>query len=164
MEKNYSKEVEEYYGQALDVISDFQNSKMLISKVEDKRNLEDKIFLYFAEDIRLRLPKEINREISNSGRNELAIDLLAYMVKKYKRGYTKKTITEINESYLETIDDIFMPSIRNNQNEILKLMKSQGCSFDEAVLQFYDEKTRQYFCNNMDKNKQINSINQTEER
>lgn len=147
VEKNYVKEIEEYYGEALDVISDFQDSGFWFSKPEDNRNFEDKIFLHFGKDIRMQLPRKFEHQLSNRQKNDIARDLLAYMVKKYKRGYTKRTITEVNEDYMEVIDEIFMDSIRENQNEILTLMRDKKCSFDEAVLQFYNEKTKQYFIN-----------------
>lgn len=170
MENSYIKEIEEYYGNAIDVISDFQGTGFWFSKVEDNRNFDDKIFLNFGDSIKMQLPKTLEKKLTNKQKNEIAIDLLAYMVKKYKRGYTKRTITEVNENYLEVIDEIFMNSVRNNQDEILALMKSKKCTFDDAVLQFYDQKTKEYFAANQNQkenqsNKEIGKdTRETDER
>ena len=161
LENSYSKEIEKYYGEALDVISDFKDTGFWFSKKEDERDPNDRIELYFGKEIRILIPEEISKTITDKEVYEITTDMLAYMIKKYKRDYATKTIPEINEKYMSVIDNILMKSINRDKKDIFKIMQENNCPFDQAVLIFYDQKTIQYFLDSKNK-KYYNETNKKE--
>lgn len=145
MENSYSREIEEYYGNALAVIAKLQNTGMYYTKINDERPIGDKILLAFSEQLYIHIPKELEGTLTREEVQNIYIDILAYLVKRYKGELENNKIQEINEQYLYVVDNILMKSIKENQKEISDIQKNNNCTFYDAVQIFYDYKTEKYF-------------------